>query len=166
MAGTLEGGCSCGEVRYRLTSAPMFVHCCHCRNCQRHTGRKRTGAPLSSGIFNPEASSRDPGGESRHEQKREENHGPEMDLGGAGEGGREVEGAAVGGRVTSGRGDVTCQRRAFRFHQKRSGPDPGSIPPLPPGSGPVHPVVAGSSRGSSRRRGNRAAPRRPDSRKS
>lgn len=38
MTGTLEGGCSCGEVRYRLTSTPMFVHCCHCLNCQKHTG--------------------------------------------------------------------------------------------------------------------------------
>jgi hypothetical protein len=34
----LVGGCSCGAVRYRLLSAPMFVHCCHCRNCQRQTG--------------------------------------------------------------------------------------------------------------------------------
>ena len=34
----LEGGCACGEVRYRLGSEPMFVHCCHCLNCQRHTG--------------------------------------------------------------------------------------------------------------------------------
>jgi hypothetical protein len=33
-----EGGCACGAVRYRLTSAPMFVHCCHCRDCQRQTG--------------------------------------------------------------------------------------------------------------------------------
>jgi hypothetical protein len=33
-----EGGCSCGEVRYRLTDEPMFVHCCHCLNCQRQTG--------------------------------------------------------------------------------------------------------------------------------
>ena len=33
-----EGGCSCGAVRYRLVSAPMFVHCCHCKNCQRLTG--------------------------------------------------------------------------------------------------------------------------------
>ena len=33
-----EGGCSCGRVRYRLTSEPMFVHCCHCLNCQRQTG--------------------------------------------------------------------------------------------------------------------------------
>lgn len=34
----LEGGCSCGAVRYRLISAPMFVHCCHCLDCQRETG--------------------------------------------------------------------------------------------------------------------------------
>jgi hypothetical protein len=33
-----EGGCSCGVVRYRLASDPMFVHCCHCLNCQRQTG--------------------------------------------------------------------------------------------------------------------------------
>jgi hypothetical protein len=34
----LEGGCACGDVRYRLTSAPMFNHCCHCLDCQRQTG--------------------------------------------------------------------------------------------------------------------------------
>src|SRR6187402_53736 len=33
-----EGGCSCGEVRYRLTAESMFTHCCHCLNCQRQTG--------------------------------------------------------------------------------------------------------------------------------
>jgi hypothetical protein len=33
-----EGGCACGQVRYRLTSDPLFVHCCHCLNCQRQTG--------------------------------------------------------------------------------------------------------------------------------
>jgi hypothetical protein len=33
-----EGGCACGAVRYRLASAPMFVHCCHCLDCQRQTG--------------------------------------------------------------------------------------------------------------------------------
>jgi hypothetical protein len=38
MSVTREGGCSCGTVRYRLTSDPMFVHCCHCLNCQRQTG--------------------------------------------------------------------------------------------------------------------------------
>ena len=35
---TREGGCACGEVRYRLTSDPLFTHCCHCLNCQRQTG--------------------------------------------------------------------------------------------------------------------------------
>jgi hypothetical protein len=34
----LTGGCSCGAVRYRLTSEPIFVHCCHCLNCQQQTG--------------------------------------------------------------------------------------------------------------------------------
>jgi hypothetical protein len=34
----VEGGCACGTVRYRLTSEPLFVHCCHCLNCQRQTG--------------------------------------------------------------------------------------------------------------------------------
>jgi hypothetical protein len=38
MAENLEGCCACGTVRYRLESAPMFVHCCHCRDCQRQTG--------------------------------------------------------------------------------------------------------------------------------
>ncbi|HEX8075178.1 MAG TPA: GFA family protein [Thermoleophilaceae bacterium] len=33
-----EGGCACGEVRYRLTADPLIVHCCHCLNCQRQTG--------------------------------------------------------------------------------------------------------------------------------
>lgn len=38
MSGAREGGCACGTVRYRLTSEPLFVHCCHCLNCQRQTG--------------------------------------------------------------------------------------------------------------------------------
>jgi len=38
MAYELEGGCACAAVRYRLGSEPMFVHCCHCRDCQRQTG--------------------------------------------------------------------------------------------------------------------------------
>jgi hypothetical protein len=38
MSVTREGGCSCGSVRYRLASEPLFVHCCHCLNCQRQTG--------------------------------------------------------------------------------------------------------------------------------
>ena len=34
----MQGGCTCGKVRYELTSAPLFVNCCHCRWCQRETG--------------------------------------------------------------------------------------------------------------------------------
>ncbi len=33
-----EGGCSCGKLRYRLTSEPLIIHCCHCRKCQCQTG--------------------------------------------------------------------------------------------------------------------------------
>ncbi len=33
-----EGGCTCGHVRYQITSKPLIVHCCHCRWCQRQTG--------------------------------------------------------------------------------------------------------------------------------
>ena len=33
-----EGGCACRFVRYRMTSKPLFVHCCHCTWCQRETG--------------------------------------------------------------------------------------------------------------------------------
>jgi hypothetical protein len=34
----LDGGCTCRAVRYRMTSKPLVVHCCHCRWCQRETG--------------------------------------------------------------------------------------------------------------------------------
>ena len=34
----LAGGCDCGLVRYRMETAPLIVHCCHCRWCQRETG--------------------------------------------------------------------------------------------------------------------------------
>jgi hypothetical protein len=34
----LEGGCACGQVRYRLTNAPLIVHACHCTECQRQSG--------------------------------------------------------------------------------------------------------------------------------
>lgn len=33
-----DGGCTCRFVRYRVLSKPLFVHCCHCRWCQRETG--------------------------------------------------------------------------------------------------------------------------------
>jgi hypothetical protein len=35
---SIEGRCTCGEVRYRLVERPFAVHCCHCRDCQRETG--------------------------------------------------------------------------------------------------------------------------------
>ena len=33
-----EGACTCRSVRLRMTTKPLFVHCCHCRWCQRETG--------------------------------------------------------------------------------------------------------------------------------
>jgi hypothetical protein len=33
-----EGGCDCRAVRYRMQTAPLIVHCCHCRWCQRESG--------------------------------------------------------------------------------------------------------------------------------
>jgi hypothetical protein len=38
MPDVLKGGCACGRLRYRMRGAPMFVHCCHCKDCQRQTG--------------------------------------------------------------------------------------------------------------------------------
>ena len=38
MAKELTGGCACGSIRYQLLDKPMFVHCCHCDDCQRLTG--------------------------------------------------------------------------------------------------------------------------------
>ena len=33
-----EGGCLCGDVRYRTTAQPLRVTICHCTFCQRLTG--------------------------------------------------------------------------------------------------------------------------------
>ncbi|HWH39359.1 MAG TPA: GFA family protein [Usitatibacter sp.] len=38
MSDSYEGGCDCCQVRYRMTDTPLFVHCCHCRWCQRESG--------------------------------------------------------------------------------------------------------------------------------
>jgi hypothetical protein len=35
---SLDGRCTCGAVKYRITAAPIFVYCCHCTWCQRETG--------------------------------------------------------------------------------------------------------------------------------
>ena len=34
----LFGGCDCRSLRYRMDTRPLFVHCCHCRWCQRESG--------------------------------------------------------------------------------------------------------------------------------
>ncbi|HEY2034673.1 MAG TPA: GFA family protein [Rhizomicrobium sp.] len=34
----LRASCFCGAVAFKLTAAPMFVHCCHCTDCQVQTG--------------------------------------------------------------------------------------------------------------------------------
>jgi hypothetical protein len=34
----MEGRCTCGKVRFRLTDVPLFTHACHCTWCQRETG--------------------------------------------------------------------------------------------------------------------------------
>lgn len=34
----MKGQCSCGETQYEMTDDPLFVHACHCSNCQRQSG--------------------------------------------------------------------------------------------------------------------------------
>ncbi len=38
MESAFEGGCTCRAVRYRMSTRPIVVHCCHCRWCQRESG--------------------------------------------------------------------------------------------------------------------------------
>lgn len=35
---TFDGKCACGAATFRMNSEPLFVHCCHCLDCQRQTG--------------------------------------------------------------------------------------------------------------------------------
>jgi len=36
-AQVLEGGCRCGQVRFRLTAPPLIESLCHCSGCKRMT---------------------------------------------------------------------------------------------------------------------------------
>ncbi len=38
MAEFREGGCQCGDVRYRLEGEPLELAVCHCSQCQRQSG--------------------------------------------------------------------------------------------------------------------------------
>jgi hypothetical protein len=35
---TLEGGCLCGAIRYRVSGKPANTMICHCRTCRRAAG--------------------------------------------------------------------------------------------------------------------------------
>lgn len=43
-----EGGCACGEIRYRCDAEPVTMFKCHCRDCQR-----ATGAPFVAALLVP-----------------------------------------------------------------------------------------------------------------
>ncbi len=34
----IEGGCSCGKLRYSAEAEPIFTGVCHCKACQKITG--------------------------------------------------------------------------------------------------------------------------------
>jgi hypothetical protein len=34
----MEGGCLCGQIRYKSDVEPLMVALCHCKNCQRQSG--------------------------------------------------------------------------------------------------------------------------------
>lgn len=35
MPDALEGGCQCGNIRYRIDAEPMMAAICHCNSCRR-----------------------------------------------------------------------------------------------------------------------------------
>jgi hypothetical protein len=49
MAAPFEGGCLCGAVRYEVSSEPLAVMDCHCRDCQHASGGSHTTAVVVPG---------------------------------------------------------------------------------------------------------------------
>lgn len=64
----LEGGCRCGQMRFRVTAKPMLTIACHCKGCQRMTASAFSlsaavpaqafellkGQPVAGGLHRPE----------------------------------------------------------------------------------------------------------------
>jgi hypothetical protein len=64
-----EGGCRCGQVRFRVSAAPLLTLACHCRGCQKMTAGAYSlsaavpadgfeviaGAPVAGGLHGPQA---------------------------------------------------------------------------------------------------------------
>ena len=38
MSETYTGGCACGAIRYEISTEPLFMNHCQCRDCQRKSG--------------------------------------------------------------------------------------------------------------------------------
>jgi hypothetical protein len=52
MAPPFEGGCLCGQLRYRCTEAPFWSANCHCKACQKLSGGPFTSAfTVKTGSF-------------------------------------------------------------------------------------------------------------------
>ena len=37
MTSPRDGGCQCGNIRYRLHGAPQMLYVCHCTDCQKQS---------------------------------------------------------------------------------------------------------------------------------
>ena len=65
----IEGGCRCGQVRFRVTAAPLVTMACHCTGCQKMTASAFSlsaaipaagfeviqGEPVIGGLHRPDA---------------------------------------------------------------------------------------------------------------